>query len=366
MDEQLRSQGLDGIVDAIQKDRLAMLRTDAFRSLVFVLLTGAFVYVAFLKKIRLNTVIILLALLLLSDMWPVNKRYLNSRDFVSRKEDTRPFVPSTADQLILNDKDPDFRVLNLTVSVLQDASTSYFHKSIGGYHGAKMRRFQELYDYGIEPEIGSLIGTMQKRPVPEALDSTLATLGTLNMLNVRYIIYNAEAPPLVNDHKLGNAWFVDSVRWVPDADAEIEAVTEFDPRKEAIIDERFSGELLGMIPGRDTTARITLEEYRANYLKYRYLSTKEQVAVFSEVYYDKGWKALIDGKPVPYFRANYLLRAMRLPAGNHTVEFTFRPKSYFLGEKISLASSLILLLLIIGTGWYEYRRDKGLPASVIE
>ena len=358
IDEQMRAQGLDGIVDAIHKDRLALLRTDAFRSLVFILLTAALVYFAYLKKIRFNALIILLSLLLLVDMWPVNKRYLSSKDFVTQKEDKNPFIPSTADQLILKDTDPDYRVLNLTVSVLQDASTSYFHKSLGGYHGAKMRRFQELFDHRLQQEFSSLIGTMQRRMDLTAIDSTLATLGTLNMLNTRYIIYNADAPPLVNSHRLGNAWFVDSLVVVPDADAEIAALNTIDPASQVVVDNRFSEVLEGFSPVKDTTATISLTEYRANYLKYSSVSSTEQMAVFSEVYYDKGWQAYVDGKPVPHFRANYLLRAMRVPSGNHVIEYKFRPKSYYIGEKISLASSLVLILLLLGTGWFEYKKVK--------
>jgi hypothetical protein len=357
-DEQLRSQGLDKIVDAIQKDRLSMFRSDAFRSLVFVALTAALVYFAFLKKIKFNTFIILVSLLFLLDMWPVNKRYLNNKDFVTAKEDKNPFTPSTADLVILRDKNPDYRVLNLTVSVLQDASTSYFHKSLGGYHGAKMRRYQELFDHSLQDEIGHLIGTLQKRPVPEAIDSALSTLGTLNMLNTRYIIFNTEAPPLVNKHEMGNAWFVDSVKVVPDADAEMAAVSGFNPAKEALVDARFNNNLVGLKLTPDTSARISLSEYRANYLKYNSSSSREQLAVFSEIYYDKGWQAYVDGQPASHFRVDYILRAMRVPAGNHTLEFKFHPHSYYFGEKVSLASSFLILLLAFGTGWVEWKKKK--------
>jgi hypothetical protein len=356
MDEQMRSQGLDSIVDAIQKDRLSLLRTDAFRSLIFLCLTAALVYFAFLKKVKFNTLILLFSLLLLADMWPVNKRYLGSKDFVSSKEDKNPFTPSTADLVILRDKDIDFRVLNLTVSVLQDASTSWFHKSLGGYHGAKMRRYQELFDHSIQPEIGSLIATFQKNPVPEALDSTLATLGTLNMLNTRYIIYSTEAPPLVNKHELGNAWFVSDIKIVANADEEIASVITGNPAHVAVIDSRFSKEVEGLKPVVDSAAMITLTEYRANYLKYSSYALTEQLAVFSEVYYDKGWQAYIDDQPAPHFRANYLLRAMRVPAGKHVIEFRFHPRSYYLGEKVSLACSLLLVLMVIGTGYFEYKK----------
>jgi hypothetical protein len=355
-DEEMRGQGMGSIVDAMQQDRLSLFRTDAFRSLVFVILTAVLVYFAFQKKIKFNTLIALTSLLLLVDLLPVNKRYLGSKNFVSNREDKNPFTPSVADQLILQDKDPNFKVLNLTVSPLQDASTSYYHKSLGGYHGAKMRRFQELFEQGLQPEIGDLIQTLQKNATPGAIDSTFATLGCLNMLNTRYIIYNAEAPPLVNKHELGNAWFVPVYNIVPDADAEMAAVTSFNPESEAIVDKRFENLLTGLQITPDTSARIALTEYRANYLKYSASTASEQLAVFSEVYYAKGWEAMVDGKSMPHFRADYLLRAMRIPAGEHTIEFRFHPKSYFLGEKVSFASSLLLIMMIIGTIWLELRR----------
>jgi hypothetical protein len=355
-DEEFRAQGLDAIVDALQKDRLSMFRSDAFRSLVLICLAALLVFLTYLKKIRFNILVLLLSLLLLVDMWPVNKRYLGSKDFVTKKEDKMPFTASTADLIILRDKDPNYRVLNLTVSVLQDASTSWFHKSLGGYHGAKMRRYQELFDHSIGNEISAIFNTFQKRAVPEAIDSTLATLGTLNMLNTRYIIYNADAPPLVNRHELGNAWFVSQIRTVANADEEIAAVVNFNPAGEAIMDVRFSKEIEGLRLMTDPTAKITLAEYRANYLKYNSISTAEQLAVFSEIYYDKGWQAYVDNKTVPHFRVNYILRAMRIPAGNHTIEFKFRPSSYYAGEKVSFACSLILILLIAGTGYYEWKK----------
>ncbi len=355
--DQQRFQGISELIQAIEKDRLAIFRSDAFRSLIFVSLTAGLVYFAYQKKIKTNTVILLLAALLLADLWPVNKRYLNGRNFVTKKEDSNPFIPTTADLVILRDKDADYRVLNISLSPLQDASTSWFHKSLGGYHGAKMRRYQELFDHSIEKELGSLINTLQKTPSLHSVDSTMATLSTLNMLNTRYIIYNPEAPPLVNRHELGNAWFVNKYTIVPNADAEIQAVSSgLKPAQEAIIDTRFANEVkqLTLVP--DTTAHISLTEYRANYLKYSSITSSEQLAVFSEVYYDKGWQAYIDGKPAPHFRANYLLRAMRVPEGRHIIEFKFHPRSYFMGEKVSMASSLLLLLLALGTGWMEWKK----------
>jgi len=304
-------------------------------------------------------VIALLAILLIADLWPVNKRYLSSRNFVSKKEDRTPFNQSTADMVILQDKDPNYRVLNISLSPLQDASTSWFHKSIGGYHGAKMRRFQELYDHHIQNEIIALIGTLQKRPVlPSSVDSTMATMNALNMMNTRYIIYNPEAPPLVNKSELGNAWFAEEIVMVSNADEEIAAIGNIDPSSQAIIDRRFESYVESFKPVPDTSARINLTEYRANYLKYSSSAPSEQLAVFSEVYYDKGWQAFIDDKPVPHFRVNYLLRAMRVPSGNHVIEFRFHPRSYYTGEKISLASSLILLFLALGTIHREWKKSK--------
>jgi hypothetical protein len=352
-----RLQGLNDLIDAIEQDRLAIFRSDAFRSLVFVALTATLVYFAFLKKIKLNTVLVLLVVLLLADMWPVNKRYLSGKDFVTKKEDKTPFNPSTADMIILRDKDPNFKVLNISLSPLQDASTSWFHKSLGGYHGAKLRRYQEIYDHNIQNEMMRLIGTLQKRPVPEAIDSVMATMNALNMLNTRYIIYNPEAPPLVNKSEQGNAWFVDDVKIVQNADEEIAAIETFDPAKEAVIDQRFRENLESFDPVKDSSARISLTEYRANYLKYASSASGDQLAVFSEIYYDKGWQAYVDNNPAPHFRANYILRAMKIPAGNHVIEFKFHPKSYFVGEKVSLASSLLLILLAIGTGYREWKKS---------
>jgi len=355
VDEQLRSQGLGAIVDAIQLDRLSLLRSDAFRSLVLVCLTAGVVYLAYLKKIKFNLLIVFISLLLLVDLWPVDKRYLSGRDFISKKEDKNPFKPSTADLLILQDKTPDYRVLNLTVSPLQDGSTSYFHKSLGGYHGAKMRRYQEFYENVIQNEIMALTRT---RPVPQAFDSTFATFRGINMLNTRYIIYSPDAPPLVNKHELGNAWFVNRVKVVNTADEEMASMSVFNPKEEAVVSKNFETLTSGFQQTADSTAKIALTEYKPNYLKYATSAQTEQLAVFSEIYYDKGWQAYVDGKLTPHFRADYILRAMRIPAGNHVVEFKFHPKSYFMSEKVSMACSVLLILLILGTGYLEWKKGK--------
>jgi hypothetical protein len=358
VDEQYRSQGAAVLVDALHADRLAILRTDAFRAIVFVLLTAAVTYFTYLKKLKPTTAILLLGGIFLLDMWSVNKRYLNADNFVPKKQYNKPFTASAADAIILQDKTLDYRVLNLAVSPFNDASTSYFHKSIGGYHGAKMARYQDLIEKQIYTNIQNIIAVFNEKPTPEALDSVLARQYVLNMLNTRYIIYNREAPPLVNNSELGNAWFVKNFRLVDGANEEMKALSDFNPSREAIIDMRFENTLAGLTPVSDSTGQIILTEYRANYLKYNAKSSSEQLAVFSEIFYDKGWQAYIDGNPVPHFRANYILRAMRIPAGEHTIEYKFHPHSYFASEKISLASSVLFFLLLAGTGWIEWRKGN--------
>ena len=364
VDEQYRSQGAGLLVDAFQKDRLTLLRTDAFRSLVFVLMTASVIYFAYLKKLKTANAFLLLGGIILIDMWTVDKRYMNADNFVPKRQYEKPFKASSADALILQDKDLSYRVLNLAVSnPFSDASTSYYHKSIGGYHGAKMARYQDLIENQIYTNLQNIINVFNKRPTPEAMDSVLAHQNALNMLNTRYIIYNYEAPPLVNNSELGNAWFVENFRLVDGANEEMKALTDFNPSREAIIDKRFENTLTGFSPERDSTGQIILTEYRANYLKYSAKCSSEQLAVFSEIFYDKGWQAYIDDEPVDHVRANYVLRAMRIPGGEHTIEYKFHPRSYYAGEKISFASSLLFLLLFAGALWIEWRNRSRKPEA---
>ncbi len=321
----------------VEVARKAILRADAFRSLVFIILGGAAVYAFTIGKLKKNYTIAAITLLILIDMWFVDKRYLNNDSFISKSKSETPYVKTKADELILKDKDPDYRVLNLTVDPFADASTSYFHKSIGGYHGAKLRRYQELYDHQIKGKYN---------------------MSVLDMLNTRYIIQpDDKKQPTVypNVNACGNAWFVREVKFVKNADEELNALTDFDPEKTAVVDENFSKYLEGFTPSFDSTALIKLVEYEPNDLKYQVNTSKDQLAVFSEIYYDKGWNAYVDGKKMPYFRADYVLRAMIIPAGKHLVEYKFEPIAYSVGEKISFASSLLLILLVVGYGVNEIR-----------
>jgi len=326
-DQHYIAQGLQAFVDALREDRKTMLRNDAFRSFVFVLLSAGVIYLYIIKKLKLNYTIALLGILILVDLWAVDKRYLNNDNFVTKKQAREPYQMTNADKQILADKDPNFRVLNLTVNTFNDASTSYFHKSIGGYHGAKMRRYQELIDFQISKN----------------------NMDVLNMLNTKYFIVpgnNRQPVAQYNPEVLGNAWFVSDYRVVPDADAEIDALSDFNPSVEAVVDQRFEHFVAGKEFTKDTISKIELESYKPNHLVYKASCQNEELAVFSEIYYPKGWNAFIDGNPAEHFRVNYVLRAMVLPQGEHTIEFKFEPQSYYLGNKISLASSAILLIIM--------------------
>lgn len=359
IDQQYLDQGATDFVNALQADRLMLLRRDAFRSLIFAALGALVLYLYIQDKLKTAYMIAGLGLIILIDMWGVNKRYLNSDNFVSNREYKNPITKSKADEFILRDTDPNYRVLNLSVSPFQDATTSYYHKSLGGYHGAKIRRYQELFDFRIVPELQMVIGGLQQNSLALA-DSALTQCNALNMLNTRYFIYNPEAPPLFNRSSLGNAWFVSSVEWVENADDEIALLADVNPATTAVIDTKFTDELDGFIPSQHNgSSFISLTDYAPNKLSYRSSSDSKQLAVFSEIYYPKGWEVTIDGEPASYFRVNYVLRAMLVPEGKHNIEFEFRPASYYTGEKIALAGSSILLLLLLGVFVKEIKDLKG-------
>jgi hypothetical protein len=315
------------IIDALKSDRESALRIDAFRSLFFISAAFALLWFWMKNKLTFSYAILGIGLLTLTDLWVVNKRYLNDSHFVSASKAKQPFQPTEADMAILNDKDLGYRVMNTAVSTFNDASTSYFHKSVGGYHGAKLKRYQELIEYQISQN----------------------NMAVLDMLNTRYFILSSQqgGGPVAqrNPGALGPAWYVKNYRVVENADAEIKALTGLMPRETAIVDKRFAAYLEGFNPVADSMAMITLKAYQPNHLTYETTAGSEQLAVFSEIYYDKGWKALVDGKPAEHIRVNYVLRAMRIPAGNHTVEFKFEPEVYSKGESIALAGSVVLLLI---------------------
>ena len=315
-------------VDALQSDRAKLLSTDAWRSFIFIALTFGTLWMFLNNKLKSQYVILIIGVLVLTDMWTVNKRYLNDDNFVRKSKFETPYQPTQANLQILKDKDLNFRVFNQSVSAFNDAGTSYFHKSIGGYHGAKLKRYQELIENYIS----------QGNPT------------VINMLNTKYVI-NKKGQAQQNPAAIGNAWFVRNINIVANADAEISALKELDVRNTAIVDERFKDQLITNLSNEN--ASISLTDYKPNYLKYKSNSTNDGIAIFSEIYYNKGWNAYIDGVLKPHFRANYVLRGLQIPKGNRIIEFKFEPSTYKTGEKVSLASSIILLLLLAFVSFKE-------------
>ncbi|MFD2248534.1 YfhO family protein [Pontibacter ruber] len=318
-------------VDAIRADRESMMRSDAFRSLAFIVLAAALLYFYLKNKLSATMAIAGVGVLILVDLWAVDKRYLNDGDFEKRVVENY-FQPTPADQLILQDKDLSYRVMYLP-NPFNDARTSYFHKSVGGYHGAKLRRYQDIIDRHISQN----------------------NLEVLRMLNTRYVITGNEQQPVQRvPGALGNAWFVEKVQPVNSPDEEIDALKGFDAAKTAVVDvSKFK------VPAQQFNAAgstIKLTEYKPNYLKYEANAARAGLVVFSEVYYADGWQAYLDGKPVDHIRADYILRAMLVPAGKHVIEFRFAPKSYEIGNTVSLVSSILLLLVLGGAIYYGIRK----------
>jgi hypothetical protein len=330
---------IDSYVRNLESARVGIFKADALRSFLFIAAAAILLWFFSKKKLSKTILAVSVSILVLFDLAFVDNRYLGGDKFVSKREVEVPVRPSPADRQILVDDDPNFRVFNLAVNSFNDATTSYFHKSIGGYHGAKLQRYQELIEYQISKN----------------------NIAVLNMLNTKYFITpNDQKVPVAqrNPGALGNAWFVDSFRWVSNANDEISALNDFNPVDEAIVDIRFEEFLDGFQSNHDSTASINLSSYLPNHLEYNSASGNEEIVVFSEIYYPKGWNAYIDGNPIEHFRVNYVLRALVVPAGNHKIEFKFEPKSFYSGEKISMISSILLGLVLLFGLFITYRKTK--------
>ena len=323
----------NGFLDSLALDRSSLLVADAWRSFAFIVIAFLVLLMFVKQKLKKQYVIILLGVFIVSDMWNVNKRYLNDESFVRKNKMKVPYKPTQADNFILQDKDPNFRVFNQSVSTFNDASTSYFHKSIGGYHGAKLKRYQELIEFHISK----------------------GNMNVLNMLNTKYFI-SKDGRVQQNPSALGNAWFIANPIIVKNADEEIAELSDFTPNEMVIIDQRFASFVEDSNYNIDGSS-IDLDIYKPNYLKYTAKTQFPALAVFSEIYYKDGWNVYVDGEKSDYFRANYVLRAMQVPAGNHTIEFKFEPKVYKIGEGISLASSIILILLLVFVSFKELKQE---------
>ncbi|HSH64329.1 MAG TPA: hypothetical protein VLB84_00685 [Bacteroidia bacterium] len=348
------------LMDNIEKARIVIFKGEAIRSFLFITAAAILIWLFANSKINKTILIPVLGLLFLADLIPVDKSFLNDDNFTSKQQVKNPFPETFADKAILEDKDLSYRVLDLSDpnGFNNSARASFYHKSIGGYHAVKLRRYQELIDYQIGGEIQDIYKAFKSSPTEATFDSVFAKQSVLNMLNMRYIIYNTEAPPLMNKHALGNAWFVNTVKMVNNADEEIKQVGEIDPSTVIVVDKRYENELSGFTPKADPSASIKLTDYKANDLKYESNSSVEQLAVFSEIYYKDGWNAYIDGEQRSYFSGDWILRAMRIPAGKHTIEFKFQPQRYLMGEKIALISSLLLFVAIGAALFFTWKNRK--------
>ncbi len=317
------------LMNAIILDRKSLLMMDAFQSLIFILLAAYLIWAFIENKFKNEYILTAFILLVLVDMWNVDKRYFDNNNFTAKKSLEKALNPTEADLLISEDKDPNYRVLNLSVNTFNETTTSYFHKSLGGFSTVKLQRFQDLIERHISKN----------------------NVKVLNMLNTKYFIAldNQKQPQVQrNIAALGNAWFVDNYKIVENPDSEINALRNFEPACTAIVDKRFSKYVSDFKPIKDSSSTIELSNYLPNHLTYKANARKEELAVFSEIYYANGWNAYIDGELLPYIRVNYILRALKIPQGNHKIEFKFEPKSYYIGEKIGFASSLILLFMLLG------------------
>ncbi|MBR0041556.1 MAG: YfhO family protein [Bacteroides sp.] len=347
----LSPNDLAPLVSNMSEMRAAMVSADALRSMLIIAIGLAILYFFIAGKLKKTYTIGAIALLCLVDMWGVNKRYLNDEQFVPNSIKRTTFVQTPADKHILQDDALDYRVLNLTGSTFNENNTSYWHKSIGGYHAAKLRRYQEMIDHHISPEIEAAYNEIaQASGVMEEVDGS--KFNVLNMLNTKYFVLpagrNGEAIPIQNPYAYGNAWFVKNVSYVANANEEIETLYDINPRETAVVDKRFEETLKGVTTNNtDSLASITLTSYSPNHLVYETTNENDGIAIFSEIYYPDGWQVTIDGQPATLARANYILRALHLPAGKHVVEMKFDPQSLHLTEGIAYGALVLLLIGVI-------------------
>ena len=330
----------------LEEVRMSLFTSDAWRSFFIVLLGAGLVWAYGMGKLKQIPLLAALAVLCLVDMWSVNKRYLYDEQFVEKQVQTQGFRQTETDKMILEDEALDYRVLNLASNTFNENNTAYWHKSVGGYHAAKLRRYQEMIEEHISGEMQGLYKAVADAGGDmEQLDPS--AFPVLNMLNTRYFIFplqGGQTVPLANPFALGNAWFVDEVDYVNNANEEIGAIHGLDPTEKAVVDKKFES-VVKSLPS-DSTATIELVAYEPNYLKYEVSSDKGGTVVFSEIYYP-GWKSTIDGQEVAHGRANYILRAMNVPAGQHVVEFRFDPTSLHVTENIAFVALGLLALLAI-------------------
>lgn len=327
----------DWLIEALHADRASKFRTDSFRTLFFVLATAGLLWAWFTDKLSPKLVYVALAFLVILDIAWVDKRYLDASAFTKKKTNEDWVEMTAADEQILQDKSLSYRVLNLSKSPFNDATTSYFHKSVGGYSAIKLARYQDLIDYQFKDSTGNF---KLNQPV-------------FSMLNTKYIIFPDQKTEQIyvqqNPGALGNAWFAREIKSVNGAKEEMDALGKIDVSRVALVDKRFDSLITGFTPSTDSNATIKLiENSDPDQLKYDYNASSEQLVVFSEIYYQPGWNAYIDGKLAPHLRTNYVLRALRVPAGKHSIEFKFEPEHYQQSEKAAMFGSWIFVAFLLG------------------
>ena len=358
---QIPADQLQPLLQNLTEMRRAMFTSDAMRSFIIILIGAFFLQLYKARKLKAFSLVAILFVLCLFDLWQVNKRYLNDAMFVPKYEREQAQPKTETDEIILADKTLDYRVLNLASNTFNENETSYYHKSIGGYHAAKLRRYQELIEAYIAPEMQQAFAA-----VAEATGDMTQVKGdslypVLNMLNTRYFILplqDGKTVPVENPYAYGNAWFVNTVKFVDNANQELEAVGKLDLRHEAVADAKFR-EQLKAVPEQaaDSASLVTMTSYEPNRLCYDVTSTRGGVVVFSEIYYP-GWTATVDEQPVELGRVDYVLRALTVTPGRHKVELSFFPKSLDVTETVAYASFGVLVLLLLLALFLSYRKMK--------
>ena len=356
----------DVLVEALQNDRESLLRGDAIRSALFILASFLILFWGYtvpskaketfatrpeMGMARRRTAVLLVCVLVLLDVFTIGKRYLRDDDFVEPKDFKAQFDKRLVDEIILEDTDPSYRVLDLSVSTFNDSHPSYWHKSIGGYSPAKLQRYQDLIERHIQPEINRIFSSAQEAQTVSEFSENLPSIPVLNALNTRYIIFGDDIAPAYNESAYGNAWFVNSHITVNTPNEEMDALGKTDLREVAIISSEFEDAIrIQERPMADIALDegIVLSSYAPNKLVYDYTAERDRLTVFSEIWYPEGWKAVLeDGTEVPVVRADWTLRAALLPAGEHTLTMTFAPQSYAVSRNISMASSLMLIIFLL-------------------
>lgn len=361
--QSLPPEHIQAVITNLTDMRVSIFTADAWRSFFIIAIGAVLLWALTGKKLPPEWIVGGILILCLIDMWDVNKRYLNDDMFIPQTQDRQMFSQTPTDQFILQDTTQYYRVLNMATSTFNDGITPYYHKCIGGYHAAKLRRYQDLIDVHLGREMMALQNEIIRS------GGTLDSVDTdpfkvLNMLNAKWVIMPAQGGgtlPVENPYTQGNAWFVDEITFVETADEEIEALAGIDPRRQAVADKRFEPVLAGLnVSPRDSSSTISLTDYDSNFLTYSVDAKKDELAVFSEIYYPKGWQITIDGKPAEMLRANYTLRALPIPEGKHTVEFRFDPQSIKVTDTIAYISLVIMLLTAVYLLYNTFIRNRSL------